>query len=201
MRRLFALVLLACLVCTAALAEDSMAGHARQLGARLDTLLDDTAYISMLTGSPAVAQVAQGWAAQNHTAPGVVLQLDCSALLNTLVPGTAGFSRAAMGELQRRLPATIASQLNAACGAETLAAASACTASSVFAASAQGSGLYVMLYAGAYPVFVSWYAENGAVSMQATIVADDALANCRDAASFDAWMQEKGLALPWSVAQ
>ena len=201
MKRLIAFAVVCCLMLTCAAAEESLAARAGRLGAKLDVILKDTAYIDLLTGSAAIGDIVKAWGQEDHAVPGIILQVETASLADQMLQQAWQLSGEAKAELSRKMPMTLASQLNAAYGTETLAAASACAVSSVFAHGAQGSGLFIILYRESMPVFVSWYAENGAVHMQAMIVADEELAVCRNADDFNAWMQDQGMNLSWSMAE
>lgn len=201
MKRLIALALALLMLFSCAAAEESLSVHAGRMGAKLDALLKNTAYVDLLTGSAAIGDIVKAWGTEDHAAPGIVLQVETNTLVDQLLQQAMGLSDAAKAELARKVPMTLASQLNAAYGTETLAAASACTVSSVFAHQDQGSGLYILLYSHALPVFVGWYAQDGAVFMQAMVVADEQLASCQNEEDISAWMQAKGMNLRWSIAE
>lgn len=203
MRRFLMLVLALCLLNIPALAEDSLTDRAVDLAAACDALAEDEAYVSAMIGSgnSGIITLIESWAAGNHDQPEMVVRVDTANLLKDMIAlyGTGlqnGLPDTTVEALNRRLPMTLPSMFNATEGAETLAASTIATSSVIFASDAQGSGLFVLLYEDATPVMAAWYAENGAVSMQATFMAQEELAACQSAEDVAAWLKEQGWELP-----
>lgn len=203
MRRFWMLVLVLCLLNTPALAENSLANRAVELAAACDALAEDEAYISAMIGSgnSKMITLIESWAAGSHDQPELVVRVDTANLLKDMMALYGMDSQdewpdITVQALNRRMTMSLPSMFNATQGAETLAASTAATSSVIFASDAQGSGLFVLLYENAVPVMAAWYAENGAVSMQATFMAQEELAACQSVEDIAAWLKEQGWELP-----
>ncbi len=57
----------------------------------------------------------------------------------------------------------------------------------------EGCGFYVMLYGDATPILLTWYSEEGAVSVAAHFLPDEALVKCRTAEEVAAWFAGNGM--------
>lgn len=201
MRKIWAICLALMLVTVSAYAEESMADRAVTLVQTCDALAGDESYCSaMAASSGGIGEMLKAWAAGNHDQPRVILHADTSSVTSMLASLYGNddvplLSETAMEALSKKYPASIPSMLNATAGAETLAAATIATAGMIFASDAQGSGMLILLYDGAVPAAVTWYAENGAVSMQACFVALDALYECQTAEQVSAVLAEHDIEL------
>lgn len=203
MKRLTLFVLAFCLAVLPALAEDvagSLADRAAALARRLDVLADSEDYLTMMGGAQTLIDRVKVWGEGDHAAPRLTLKAAWSGetdLLSWLMGEMEDFtlSDEVRTELSRRLPMGLASMLNAMEGTEALAAASLCTASTVFACEAEGAGLYLFLYDAGAPVLVTWYGSEGAVFMQGAFLANAAVADWASQEDAMAWLNEMGLPL------
>lgn len=208
MRKIWAIWLALVLVTASAYAEDTLADRAVTLVQTCDALAGDESYCSAMTASGgAIGELLKAWADGNHDQPRLIVHADTSSM-TSMIASLYGndespmLSETAMAALSKKYPATLPSMLNATAGAETLAAATIATTGVIFASDEQGSGMLIFLYDGAVPAAVTWYAENGAVSMQACFLAMDALNECQTAEQVSEVLAEHDIELVFeTVAQ
>lgn len=120
------------------------------------------AYLDQLSGNSSLREILEDAAQGDYSAPKAVYELRFSSLpveTDTLPEPLAT-------ALHQQLLPTLISQLNAAAGAETLAAASVCTMSKTFVASGVADDtLYLYQYEAGFPIAVIFTpGEGGAVS-------------------------------------
>lgn len=120
------------------------------------------AYLDQLSGNASLREILEDAAQGDYSSPKAVYELRFSSLpveTDTLPEPLAT-------ALHQQLLPTMISQLNAAAGAETLAAASVCTMSKTFVSSdATDDTLYLYQYEAGFPIAVIFTpGEGGAVS-------------------------------------
>ena len=147
---------------------------AEALAAELDALAENEAYIKELSLEEQVVDMILGWGAGNHDTPARVLMLDFSMFMGALVqeiPAEAPEAGRVM--LHRSLGQVLLQAATNAGGADMVAASAVARTTTTFAAPVlNDSGVFLLLYEDATPVGVSWYAEEGAVSMTAVFLPD-----------------------------
>lgn len=120
------------------------------------------AYLDQLSGNASLREILEDAAQGDYSTPKAVYELRFSSLPEESDTLPEPLAKA----LHQQLLPTLISQLNAAAGAETLAAASVCTMSKTFVASdATDDTLYLYQYETGYPIAVIFTpGEDGAVS-------------------------------------
>lgn len=198
MRRVWVILLALMLVTASAYADETLADRAVALVQTCDALAGDESYCDAMTASGGtIGELLHTWAEGNHDQPRLIIHADTSDAAS-MVAALYGdedaplLSETALAALSKKYPASLPSMLNATSGAEVLAATTVATAGTIFASDVQGSGMFVLLYDGAVPAAVTWYAENGAVSMQACFLAVDALTACQTAEEVNNLLEEMG---------
>lgn len=197
MRKVWVILLALMLVTASAYADETLADRAVALVQTCDALAGDESYCDAMTASGTIGELLHTWAEGNHDQPRLIVHADTSDAAG-MVAALYGdedaplVSETALAALSKKYPASLPSMLNATSGAEVLAATTVATAGTIFASDVQGSGMFILLYDAAVPAAVTWYAENGAVSMQACFLAVDALTACQTAEEINAALEEMG---------
>lgn len=205
MRKIWVILLAMMLVTATAYAEDTLADRAVTLVQTCDALAGDESYCSAMTASSgAIGEKLKAWAEGDHDQPRIIMHADTSDIAGMIASLYGNdeatlLSETAIAVLGKKYPANLPSMLNAASGAETLAAATIATTDMIFASDEQGSGMFILLYNGAVPAAVTWYAENGAVSMQGCFLAVDALNECQTAEQVSAVLAEHDIELVFEM--
>lgn len=164
---LTALLLLCCSVCAAA--ADPLADQAIDIGATMRRLAASEAYVSMISGSPAItARCAELGRGDTEPVRVRCYSLDQKQLL-PMIGGDAalsGMSDEVVAILLERVGSGLFSMLNAQSGAEALAAASSVSyGMSVAVDEVPASRFYILEYAVGTPIAVTVTPGVGAVSM------------------------------------
>lgn len=207
MRKVWVILLALMLLTASAYAEESLTERAVALVRTCDALAGDESYGKAMSASGGkIGELLSTWASGDHEQPRLILHADTASLADTVNAlcgndDTLVLSETAMAELRKKYPASLPSMLNATAGAETLAAAAIITTDVIFADDTQGSGMFILLYDHAVPAAVTWYAENGAVCMQACFLAMDALVECQTAEDVNALLEEQGVALTFASVE
>lgn len=175
MKRVLSVLLLMLLAMSGACAEgeNTLLRHAVEMGEALDKLAEDGEYIARYSlheqALAAIGQLSQG----DRTAPNEVRMLDMDAIMSELEPELAALPEVAVRNMQKRMPAATMNSLISAAGEDQLIASTIIRYGKTFAApEVSGQGLWILYYEAALPVAVAWYAENGAVQMDAAILPD-----------------------------
>ena len=147
---------------------------AEELAVQLDALAESTEYSALFTSSEAVVAAVQAWGAGDHDAPVSVLMADLTSMESAVLAMLGEDVPDAAARLMRqRLGSILVQNAQNAGGVITSAAGSIARTTATFAALTENdAGLFILVYEDAAPVAVSWYAENGAVSMTATFLPD-----------------------------
>lgn len=175
MKKLICVLLTLLMLSSFALAdgEATLLRHATDMGQTLDALAADEERLEQFSQNDEVLEWAQAMAAGDRTAPTRVMALDDEELMQELL---ADVPEEIQSHLLRQMPIAFKSTMMSEEGANAWVASVRLSASETFAApNAAGQGLWVLYYADALPVAVAWFAENGAVHMEGSILADDTL--------------------------
>lgn len=193
MKKAFAVLLMLCMLCSCALAENPLADKAVELVQRMDALAGNATYracISVTGGE--MGRMVDAFAAGDHDQPRMMVAVDISEFTELVMGQVATFDAAldpvAQEELLSKMASSVVLQLVSARGASTLAAVNSMMTGTIFAMEGEEArGVYLLLYENATPAAVSWTAKSGAVSMTAMFLPDDDLAACSSAQAVDDW--------------
>lgn len=175
MKKLICVLLTLLMLSSVALAdgEATLLRHATEMVRTLDALAADEERLEQFSLDDEVLELAQAMAAGDRTAPTRVMALDYEELKQELL---ADVPEELRSHLLRQMPFAFKSGMVSDKGGNALVASAFFSAAETFAApNAVGQGLWVLYYADALPVVVAWFAENGAVHMEGSILADDTL--------------------------
>lgn len=175
MKKLICVLLTLLMLSSFALAdgEATLLRHATEMVRTLDALAADEERLEQFSLDDEVLELAQAMAAGDRTAPTRVMALDYEELKQELL---ADVPEEIRSHLLRQMPFAFKSGMVSDKGGNALVASAFISAAETFAApNAVGQGLWVLYYADALPVAVAWFAENGAVHMEGSILADDTL--------------------------
>lgn len=175
MKKMLSVLLIMLLALSAACAEgeNTLLRHAVEMGEALDKLAEDGEYIARYSlheqALAAIGQLSKG----DRKVPKEVRMLDMDALMAELEPELAALPEVAVRSMHKRMPAAAMNSLISAAGEDQLIASTIIRYGRTFAApDVSGQGLWILYYEAALPVAVAWYAENGAVQMDAAILPD-----------------------------
>ena len=155
-----------------------------KVAAALTEMLDEIAssddYVSLMGGGGNIQETIRAWGTHRHAVPRAVYQAELSTTPenDALQPLRDHASDALWKQATSRINSALASQINAAKGAETLAASAICTVQTAFTTAGDMEQIhYILLYDDAAPVMVSFTPypqESGAaVTASATFLALD----------------------------
>lgn len=175
MKKLICVLLTLLMLTSLALAdgEATLLRYATDMGQTLDALAADEEGLEQFSQNDEVLEWVQAMAAGDRTAPTRVMALGDEELMQELL---ADVPEEIQSHLLRQMPIAFKSTMKSEEGENAFVASALLSASETFAApNAAGQGLWVLYYADALPVAVAWFAENGAVHMEGSILADDPL--------------------------
>ena len=155
-----------------------------KVAAALTEMLDEIAssddYVSLMGGGGNIQETIRAWGTHRHAVPRAVYQVELSTTPenDALQPLRDHASDALWKQATSRINSALASQINAAKGAETLAASAICTVQTAFTTAGDMEPIhYILLYDDAAPVMVSFTPypqESGAaVTASATFLTRD----------------------------
>ena len=179
MKRILTMLLLLALTMTCVHAEPgeeniTLIVRAEELARELDARAENETDVRSYSLSEREVDMILGWGAGSHDTPTDVLMLDLSMFMDALaqeIPADAPEAGRLM--LHRRLGDVLLQAAINAGGATRVVASSVARRNATFAAPVMNdSGLFLLLYEDATPVGVSWYAQEGAVSMTAVFLPD-----------------------------
>ena len=134
-----------------------------KVAAALTEMLDEIAssddYVSLMGGGGNIQETIRAWGTHRHTVPRAVYQAELSTTPenDALQPLRDLASDALWKQATSRINSALASQINAAKGAETLAASTICTVQTAFTTAGDMEQIhYILLYDDAAPVMVSF---------------------------------------------
>lgn len=186
-------------------AGSTMSERALGLVPELLAAMNDEAYSQLLGLGESAPNVLQGWAAGDYARPRLMAQAELNleahgAMLlgnNGTLPLADGDSAVARS-LRQMLAGTAYSQLliqQIDDGYQTLSIATSITAMARYADPQQpdGTGMYILLYDGGHAIWVSWYAENGVVVLNASYLPAEDVAECQSVAELTTKLTALGL--------
>ncbi len=176
-KKLLLLLMVFVLVMPAAYAEgeNTILRYAVELGRKLDALAEDEEHVAQYTNNVEILSIIRAYGAGDHDAPMQVQAIELDALLPLVLAEVEGMPEAAVRQIQNMLPNILKQSLISSCGVNTIVASNIVWAETTFAVQdASGSELWIMTYEDASPIGIAWYAENGAVHMEAAFLPKDA---------------------------
>lgn len=188
MKKAFALLLMLCMLCSCALAEDLLTDKAVELVQRMDALAGSAEYRACIgVNGGEMGRMVDGFAAGAHDQPRMMVAVDISPF-TALIMDQVTLDPIAREELLGKMASAMVMQLVSARGTSTLAAVNSMMTGTIFAMEGEAArGVYLLLYENATPAAVSWTAKSGAVSMTAMFLPDDDLAACSSAQAVNDW--------------
>lgn len=122
----------------------------------MDEMIHSEGYVDIYTGSEVIQEIIHTLAKGDYAAPKAVYAISLPAGgLPTEIPKDA--SDALRNTIQHRMVSAVVTQINAMSGAETLAAASVCTAGKTFVSTELTEDLiYLYTYNNAHPIAVTF---------------------------------------------
>lgn len=156
--------------CQAGAADKPLYQHGLEVAGLLGEMAGNPAYLSLFSSNEAILTVLAEAAQGDFSQPKAVYRITLS--VSALHPEVEGLSGALRKSLEARLTAAVFTQVNALGGPEQLAAASICTAGTVFASDAlEENAIYLYTYENAVPAAVSFtQGEDGTVSANGMLV-------------------------------
>lgn len=199
MKRFFLLLLVSLLASMPALAENQLVMHAVTLARQMDALAGNETCLRVMSLSKKIATHVMTWAEGDHDQPRLIVLADATEALVAMrqeLMQQEGIPEEMIDRLlYHQNVLTLPQRLAARQGAETLAAVSSVQTGMLLAEpEAAGAGVFILLYEAAVPVLVSWYAQNGAVSMSAMFVPDEGLAAQTSARAVEVWLKSNAYA-------
>lgn len=175
MRRL--LILLLCLLLSIPTAcaegENTLLRYATALGRELDELAEDDSHALHYTTEPEVLELVRSYGSGDHDRPYEVRAVMLEEMQDTLSALLEGIPEAGRRQMENMLPGMLKQSSTNSFGVNAVVANAILFKSVTFASQdVAGQGLWILLYEDAVPVAVSWYAENGAVHMEASFIPD-----------------------------
>lgn len=177
MKRLLMILLVLILMMSSALAdgETTLLSYAIELGRELDVLAEDEDRSRIFTNDPEVLAMVRSYGAGDHDEPYEVRAVVLDEMTSMLSAEMAELPEAGKRQVQNALPGMVRQSYMNAFGVKAIVANAILNTNVHFASvDAEGQGLWILLYEDAAPVAVSWYAENGAVYMEASFLPGDA---------------------------
>ena len=198
MKKLAVLLVVFCLLCASACA-DNLTQEACELARRIDELAENDSYLKLMLSSEDVIGVAKTFAQGDRSKPAMMVSVDLSTagavMLDMIAREGVVLDQVTREAVMSRLKTSLLVSAVAARGTLTLAASSALTAGDFFACDMEaGDGLFILFYADACPVAVTWTAQKGAVSMSAMFLPLEELAMCTTAEMVADWFAAAGMA-------
>lgn len=181
----------------APLPADPFMANAIEIARRIDLLAESSLFIYSWDYSGATQAQLEAVSGGDHTNPVRVYEMTGEGMLEALsaiAPEGSTLPDLSRAELRRDLVNALPDMLLGDRPDEELSLIHLLWRYKVFACEGvEGCGMLLMLYEGATPVALTWYADQGAVSMSACFMPDDALAACQSAEEAAAWFAGKGL--------
>ena len=140
-------------------AEPQLLKVAAALTEMLDEIASNDDYVSLMGGGGNIQETIRAWGTHRHGVPRAVYQAELSTTPenDALQPLRDHASDALWKQATSRINSALASQINAAKGAETLAASAICTVQTAFTTAGDMEQIhYILLYDDAAPVMVSF---------------------------------------------
>lgn len=179
MKRVLILMMICLLIIPAARAEGEydLLRYAVELGRELDAMSEDEAYFAQYDLSESLLTDIRVYGAENHDTPVAIRAVDLTEYMQ-ISPEWETLPEAVRRQSLNRVPASAMQMYVRHYGIETMLMLSILRADVTFAApETDGRGLWIMEYEDAASIGVTWYAENGAVHMQAAFLPENLLEN------------------------
>lgn len=173
MKRMLMLLMLILLLPAASYAEGETAllRHAVNLGWELDAMAENEERARQYTSEADVLAMIRSYGEGSHDEPCEIRAAVLDELMVMMGAELSELPDAGKRQVQNMLPHVVKQGYINTFGVKAVVANTILRASVTFAAEqAEGQGLWIMLYEEASPVAVSWYAENGAVHMEASFL-------------------------------
>lgn len=173
MKKLICALLALLLMIPAALAEgeNTLLRYAVELGWELDALAEDEERSKQYTADPEILEMVRSYGAGSHDKPCEVRAVNLDDALEMMPEEYRSLPENVQRQLLNALPRLLVQASINTYGVKAVVANTILRANVTFAAEqAEGQGLWVLLYEDAASVAVSWYAENGAVHMEASFL-------------------------------
>ncbi len=165
MKKIIALLLTIVMVlsltaCNTKSAKRSLYEHGLDLISLIEEMAENEAYFSLYTANSEMQEIVAAVGSGDHSEPKAVYQITIaedmiSEMANLRAPNS--LSESLQNYVAARTHNALVSQINAAGGAETLAAASICTASKTFASTElTGNTIYLYTYENGVPAIVTF---------------------------------------------
>lgn len=170
MRRMLIILLALMLIVSAGYAEgeDDLLRHAVELGRKMDALAEDEAYIASYTTDPTLQMIAGAYGDGDHDDPCEVREVVLDEIMPMLLEYMKDIPDSGKRQMQNLLPNAMMQSYINALGVDMVFINAILHKSVTFAQQdAKGQGVWILYYEDAAPIAVSWYAENGAVHMEA----------------------------------
>lgn len=151
--------------------ENNLLRHAVELGRELDALAEDEERIRLYTTGAEVLSMVRAYGAGSHEEPCEVRAVVLDEILALMSEEMAELPDSGKRQVQNMLPGVLKQGYINGFGVNAVVASTILNASVTFSDDqARGMGLWILLYEDAAPIAVSWYAENGAVRMEAAFL-------------------------------
>lgn len=176
MRRLLLCVLALMLIITSACAdgENTLLRYAVELGRELDALAEDEELLERRGVSGSSYDVVDTLGQGDRSSPREVIAVDFTELTEKTLASYADLPEVAKCILAKMMPALLMNTMTSTYGMDIYIATTAISKAKTFPApDASGQGLWILRYEDALPVAIAWFAENGAVHMDGTILPDE----------------------------
>lgn len=177
MKKLMLMLLIMTLMIPAAFAEGetTLLRYAIELGRELDALAGDEERTRLYTTEPEVLEIVRAYGEGSHSEPCEVRAAVLDEFMTMMPDELSELPEAGKRQVQNMLPRLLVQSCINTFGVKGVVANTILHASVTFASDvADGQGLWVLQYEDAVPIAVSWYAENGAVHMEASFLPEGA---------------------------
>jgi len=173
MKRLLMILLALLLMIPAALAEgeNTLLRHAVELGRELDALAEDEERSKQYTADPEILEMVRSYGAGSHDKPCEVRAVNLDDALEMMPEEYRSLPENVQRQLLNALPRLLVQASINTYGVKAVVANTILRTSVTFAAKSNAArGIWFLMYDDAAPVAVAWYAENGAVHMEASFM-------------------------------
>lgn len=180
----------------APLPEDPFMANAVEIARRIDMLAKSEVFMAYCDSTYSSEEEIKAVSWGDHTWPARVFHVGGSALVEAMSDGVSDSAWLDMSrvEIRRDLVDSLPDMLLYGMDEAAADLVSLLARMKIFASDLpEDCGFMVMLYDDAAPIVLPWYSDEGAVSISAFFMPDEALAACESAEAVSAWFAEKGL--------
>lgn len=170
------LFMLSLTACGGTVKEKSLYTHGMELISIMEEMTQSDAYLALYTASPEIAEIISAAGQGDYSSPKAVYEITPTAdLLGAGADSLGSLSAPLKSYITSRTNSILASQINAAGGAQILAASNICTAGKTFVNTGfSGSTIYLYTFARGAPAIVTFTAgENYSVSASGCFLFSD----------------------------